>query len=112
MANPGPSKAASATPQKRLRLQIAMAWGVLLGSLTFAVGPLSTISSNPLLGSIQKVLMVFLFPGLIGAMAFGGNVHAFSLLPGAIINALFHFSACWLLVGIAARLKAKAKSRR
>jgi len=93
---------------KKLQLSIAIAWGILLGSLTFAVRPISTISANFVLGAIQKGTMVLLLPGLIGSAAVAGNVHAFSLVPAAIINALFHFGIAWLLIRIKVRRVAPA----
>ncbi len=94
---------------KSLPLVFAIAWGALLGGLTFAVGPISWGSQNPLIDAMRVVLMVLLLPGLIGGMAFAGNVHAFSLLPGAIINGLFHFGLCWFLIRVRARFKRRAK---
>src|SRR5215472_12374759 len=86
--------------KKQNRFRIAVGWGLLIGSLTFVVGPISTISDNVILGAAQKTLMILLLPGLIGAGAIGGNMHAFSLAPGALINALINFCLCWLLVAL------------
>lgn len=99
----------SGTFGNRLPLVFAIAWGALLGGLTFAIGPISWGSQNPSIDAMRVILMVLLLPGLIGGMAFAGNVHAFSLLPGAIINGLFHFGLCWLLIRMRARFKRRAK---
>jgi tetratricopeptide (TPR) repeat protein len=89
---------------KQIRIRVAAGWGLLIGSLTFAVGPISSISENPILGIAQEVLMVLLLPGLIGAGAISGNIHAFYLAPGALINALFNFGLSWLLLAVVGRL--------
>jgi hypothetical protein len=95
---------------RNLPLVFAIAWGALLGGLTFAVGPISSGMQNPLMYPMQVALMVLLLPGLVGAMVFAGNAHAFSLLPGAILNGLFHFGLGWLLLRIRARFKSRARS--
>jgi hypothetical protein len=92
------------------RVWIAAAVGALIGALTFAVGPISTISQNPILGVAQKFLMILLLPGLIGSSAISGNVHAFPLAPGALINALFNFCSSWLLLALVGRLRGPRKT--
>jgi len=62
--------------QKRRQLSVAVAWGALMGVLTFAVGPISSISSNVAIGAIQKGLMILIIPGLIGGAA---SVETFTL---------------------------------
>src|SRR5690242_800293 len=104
----GSSQFSNRAPQRHGHLVIASAWGAFVGALTFAVGAISWISPNPIIGAIQVILMVFILPGIIGGTAFAGNVHAFSLVPGAIINALLHCSICWLLLRMRARVKARA----
>lgn len=108
MTSKGSSLPSGRASQKQLQLFIAVFWGALLGGLTFSVGTISTISANPIIGAVQILLMTLIVPGLIGSMAFVGNAHAFSLLPGAVINGLLHFVACWLLIGIRARFKSRA----
>jgi len=62
--------------QKRRQLSVAVAWGALMGVLTFAVGPISSISSKVAIGAIQKGLMILIIPGLIGGAA---SVETFTL---------------------------------
>lgn len=95
--------------KNRNRIRIAAGWGLLLGSLTFAVGPISTISQKPILGAIQKFLMISLLPGLIGAGAVGGNMRAFPLAPGALINALLNFCSSWLVLALIGRFRGTRK---
>jgi hypothetical protein len=93
----------------KLRIIVALIWGALMGSITFALGPLSVISDNIIIGALQIVLVYLLVPGIIGAAAFSGNVHAFYLGVGAVINALFHFGLCWLLFALYMKLKIRLK---
>ncbi len=53
----------------------------------------------------MQMLIYFLFPGLVGSMAIAGNVHAFSLLPAAVINVLVNFGILWLLCSLLMRIK-------
>ena len=77
----------------------ALALGGLLGSLTLAVPRLSSISDNPVIGTAQRSLFALLVPGIIGAGAVSGNVHAWQLWIAAGINVLVYFVTGWLLVG-------------
>jgi hypothetical protein len=52
------------------------------------------ISANPTVDVIQRALVSLLLPGLLGAAAFAGNIHAYSLGPAAIIN--FCSNSHWL----------------
>jgi tetratricopeptide (TPR) repeat protein len=105
MTQPEPQELANKSSGKQIRLRIAIGWGLLIGSLTFAVGPISSISENPILGIAQRLLMILLLPGLIGAGAISGNMHAFDLAPGALINALFNFGLSWLLLALVGRFR-------
>lgn len=82
---------------RRARLIVAAAAGFLISCSTFAVGPLSVISDNRVLGLGQKVLTVLILPGLIGSGEFGGDVHAFSLATAACISFLLTFALLWLI---------------
>jgi hypothetical protein len=91
------------------RRYVAIAWGALIGSMTFMVGDISWPSPNPIVEAIKAVLMVLMIPGLIGGAAISGNIHAFSLGAGALVNALFHFGLSWLLFPLVMRFKRSAK---
>jgi len=97
--------------RKPLRVYACLAWGTLFGALTFAVGPISSLSDNPILSALQTVAMVFIIPGLIGSMAISQNVHAFSLAPAALINTGVHFGVAWAFVSLFARLRRKKLSQ-
>lgn len=94
-----PMKAKSERIHKA-RLVIAAVGGLLAGSSTFAVGRLSVISNNKLLGLAQETLMVLLLPGLIGSGLLFGNVHAFPLALAACINVLLTCGLLWLVCSI------------
>jgi hypothetical protein len=91
---------------RELRFFVAVTWGMLMGGLTFAAGPISALSVNSLIASIQWALTALLTPGLVCAAIVG------SLGPAAAINALFHFCVGWLLLALVARLKRKVRTRR
>lgn len=74
----------------------AIVLGGLFGSLTLAISKLSSISENPILGTAQRGLFALLVPGIIGAGALSGNVHAWPLWIAAGINMLIYFVAGWL----------------
>jgi hypothetical protein len=86
--------------RKKVALYLCLTWGILFGALTFAVGPISSISDNPIVGAVQTAAMVLMVPGLIGAGAFAGNVHAFSLVPAAIINGIVNFGLSWIVLSL------------
>jgi hypothetical protein len=84
------------------RLEIAAIWGLLMGGLTFAAGPLSWISANKIVGAVQVVLVYLLAPGLLVAGMTG------SFVPGAVANGLFHFGLCRLVVQFLVRPRNRA----
>lgn len=75
------------------RLEIAFWWGVLMGALSFAAGPLTSLSEHSAIAALQIMISVPLFPGLVAGAMMG------SLLPAAGINWLIHFSICYLVLG-------------
>jgi hypothetical protein len=91
--------------RRERRLFAAVAWGVLMGCLTFAAGPLAWGSANPIIDAMQFALTMLLIPGLLCAAMVG------SLFPGAVINALFHFGVSWLLLTLLARFTRNARAR-
>lgn len=81
---------------RNFKVVVSLVAGGTLGSLTLVVSKLSIISDNPLEGAVQRALIDLLFPGMIGAAAFSGNVHAWSLWTAAGINALIYFILGWI----------------
>ena len=71
---------------------IAGGWGVLIGALTFAAGPLTAISDHAAVAVVQMVLVCLMIPGLFVASEVG------SLIPAAATNALIHFGVCFLVL--------------
>jgi uncharacterized membrane protein YfcA len=76
-----------------------------MGGLTFAAGPITALSANPVLAAPQIVLGVLLMPGLFVAAMCG------FFLPGALLNAVFHFGLCWLLFRLFIREKPQREWR-
>jgi hypothetical protein len=72
------------------RVLIAAAWGMLIGGLTFAAGPIAWLSGHAVIAAIQTVLTYLMLPGLIVAAGVG------SLGPAAVVNALIHFGLCFI----------------
>lgn len=70
------------------RASIAIVWGLLIGELNFAAGPMAFLSDHIVIALIQVVLTIIMIPGLIAAAAVG------SLVKVAAINALVHFALC------------------
>ena len=60
-------------------LLIPLALGGTLASLTLCFEKLSAISESPIIGDAQRFLVTLLFPGMLGSMVMGGNVHAWNL---------------------------------
>jgi len=82
----------------------AIALGGVLGALTLTIQELSVISEGPIMGAVQHSLLALLFPGILGAAALGGNVHAWSLIIAAGINGLIYFVLGWLAFRLIAGL--------
>jgi hypothetical protein len=72
------------------RVLTATAWGTFMGILTFAAGPISSLSDHTVIAAIQTVLTCMMLPGLIVAAEVG------SLGPAAVVNALIHFGLCFM----------------
>lgn len=49
----------------RPKVVIATLWGVLIGSLTFAAGPIAWTSSHAVVAAIQYALTLFMIPGYL-----------------------------------------------
>src|ERR1700730_14657358 len=75
---------------------VALVLACLLSGITLAVEKVSSISENPIIGTVQRAFMALIFPGLIGPAAISGNVHAFHLWIAAGMNGLIYFGLAWL----------------
>lgn len=93
--------------RRNLRLILSVLVGCVFGSLTLAMQSSSILSAYPMISMGMRSIVVLLLPGLIGSMAFAGNVHAYSLWIAAVINAIFYF----LLSAIAFKLSEKLVRR-
>ena len=74
-----------------------------MGGLTFMLDQLSNIPENPVLGVLQRLLVILLFPGMISAMALSQNVHTWHLQVAALMNAVLYFVVGWFALRIATR---------
>jgi hypothetical protein len=93
-----------------ISLYACMAWGILFGSLTFAVGLISWGSDNPVLSAMQAAAFVFIFPGLVGSALIVRNVHDFPLALAALINAVANFGIAWAATGLFLRSRQRKTS--
>lgn len=74
--------------------------GGFLAGMTFAIPMLSYISGNPIVGAFQRCTLMLLLPGIIGAGAATGNVHAWPLWIAAGLNMFIYFVIGWLFCWI------------
>src|SRR5437764_15126400 len=93
------------TTKPQNKLVFATVLGAVFGCVSFAIGPLSTISQNTAIAGIQKTIFILLLPGIVGGMALGGNAHAFSIWGVAIVNFLLYFGVGWLVYSGVARFR-------
>ena len=77
-----------------------------VGTLCFP--SLAMLSENTFAAALQKTACTLLFPGLIGAVAVSGNVHAYSFWVAAPINALIYFGLGWIGYNLLNRFKTKS----
>jgi tetratricopeptide (TPR) repeat protein len=91
----------------RVRNAVSLAWGMAIGCLTFAAGPIGWASANPIVAGFQWALLILIMPGIIGGGAVGGSMHTVFLGVAASINALLHFGMCWLLFPLFSRSSLK-----
>jgi hypothetical protein len=110
MQESGPQGFSRGIGRPKARFLFSLGWGLLIGGITFFVGPVAMPSYNPIIQVAKAGLMILLLPGLIGGSAFSGNIHAFYLGPGALVNALVHFGISWFVFPRAARIKRNIKS--
>jgi tetratricopeptide (TPR) repeat protein len=96
----------------RVRNAVSLAWGVAIGCLTFAAGPIGWASANPIIAAFQWALLILIMPGIIGGGAVGGSMHTIFLGIAALINALLHFGICWLLFPLFSRSSLKRANRK
>lgn len=99
----------SSDPVPYRGIYVGVVTGASLAVVTMAVPKLSTISDQWLVGAIQKVLTVLIFPGLIAAAGVSGNSHAFSLIVSATINGVIYVLVGWFLYSIFAKIKRRHK---
>jgi len=78
------------------RLVVSLLVAGVSASATLAYGRLAVLSETPVIAAIQKAVLILLCPGVIGAIAVGGNVHTFELSVAAAINGLMYFAVAWL----------------
>lgn len=75
---------------------LALLLGVIMAGLTLSIEGLGFPSEVPMIGDPRPVLVTFLFPGMLGAMAISGNAHAWYLWVAALVNGLIYFGLGWI----------------
>jgi hypothetical protein len=93
-------------------LLLPVIFGAVQVVLTLDLAKMSVTSDNSFLAGIQRCLVFLLFPGIFGAMAIGGNVHAWSLWVAAGLNGLIYFALIWIAIRFASRLVRHDHGRR
>jgi hypothetical protein len=73
-----------------------LALGGLMAAMTFAIPMLSSLSASLVIALVQRCMLVLLFPGIIGAGAISGNVHAWPPWIAAGLNMSIYFVIGWL----------------
>jgi hypothetical protein len=101
----------SVVDSTRKRVACGVALAGIMGGLTLMLEQLSNLPENPVLGIfqriLQRILIMMLLPGMIAAMAFSQNVHAWHLSVAAIANGLLYFGLGWLALRTIARRNRK-----
>lgn len=92
----------------RIKILIASVLAAASGVGTLFFASLSMLSGNAFIAAMQMTVCALLLPGLIGAIAVSGNVHAFSFSVAAPINALSYFGLGWAGYSLLIRFKAKS----
>ena len=105
MGEPNSPDSAEVSSSNDVRFFVAVAWGALIGGMTFAAGPIGLLSANSIISAVQWVLLILILPGIVGGAVIGGSAHTISLGVGAVVNALLHFGVSWLLFPLLLRLK-------
>lgn len=86
------------------QMTLGAALGVAAGALTLSASKLSAISDNHVLGVLQRSLFVLVLPGIVGAEAVSGNIHAWPLWLAAAINLAIYFVVGWLVYWVVRKL--------
>jgi hypothetical protein len=73
-----------------------LALGGLMAAMTFAIPMMSSLSASLVIALVQRSILVLLLPGIIGAGAASGNVHAWPLWIAAGLNMSIYFVIGWL----------------
>lgn len=92
----------SVTEATRCRASRGAIFAAVLGGV-MACLTLSLESLNP-----GVVLVSFLFPGMLGAIALSGNAHAWHLWEAALVNGIFYFGLGWIASRLSAKILRKA----
>jgi hypothetical protein len=103
-------KSKTQLPDINKRLLFASVLASVFACATFALQSLAVISDNSVIAAVQRFFVVLVFPGIIGAMILGANVHAWYLWIAAAINALIYFALGWFIYRLPAWLKFTERS--
>jgi hypothetical protein len=91
-----------------LRLVLSLIIGIVMGVATLSI---QKGTSVPAIYYLERVVIIFIMPGLLTAIAIGGNTHAFALWPAVAVNDLLYFVAAWLILRLVWRKKQRQNGR-
>jgi hypothetical protein len=90
------------------RLAASAAVACVAAFLSFHVGSVVALSSNPGMASIQFFGRVLLIPGVLVSMAISGNIHGFPVWITALANFLFWLPVCWFCGALGKQLRRRS----
>ena len=85
---------------KRKSLLIAALLACIPAAFTLGLESDSGLLPNHLESPIGQAGTALLFPGILGAIALSGNVHALHLWIATIWNFIFYFLLCWAIAAL------------
>ena len=91
----------------RGRVLTSAVMGGLFGSATLGYEKLALLSENPVTAAAQNVAVTLLMPGMIGAIAVGGNIHVWNVGVAAALNMVAYFGLAWFCCSLLARVVGK-----
>jgi hypothetical protein len=91
-----------------LGLVLSLIIGIVMGVATLFI---QKATSVPAIYYLERVVIIFILPGLLTAMAVGGNIHAFAFWPAVAVNGLLYFVVAWLILRLFCRKKQRQNGR-
>jgi hypothetical protein len=101
-------QAMTKTISPSLWLVLSLIIGIVMGVATLSI---QKSTSVPAIYYLERVVIIFIMPGLLTAIAIGGNIHAFALWPAVAVNALLYFVVASLVLRLFCRKKQRQNGR-